>query len=40
MGRTICSGVGLLKWSIPPYNPDGDMLMMPINDRILKKYYP
>jgi len=20
MGRTICSGVGLLKWSILPYN--------------------
>ena len=20
--------------------PDGDMLMMPINDRFLKKYYP
>jgi len=21
MRRTICSGVSLLKWSIPPYNP-------------------
>jgi len=40
MGRAICSRDSLLKWSIRLSNPNGDMLMMPINGKFLKKYYP
>ena len=38
MGRAVCDRNSLFKRGL--ITSDGDLLMMPINDRFLKKYYP
>jgi len=39
MGMTICCRDALLKWSLSPTKHNGDILMILINDKFLKKYY-